>query len=318
MRVTASAGVSCFSQDAKRDAAAVLVDAEIAMYQAKEGGRDRVEMLESSGESHSRMRRRVAWSERLRAALEDGGLLLYQQPIFDLRTRAVAAHELLLRMAGDNGDAIPPGAFLPIAEEFGLMQAVDRWVIARAVETIAHAERAGRALRLEVNLSGSSIGDAGVMAFVSDRVTGSGIDPRSLVFEVTETTAIVNIEQARLFARELADLGCAFALDDFGSGFGSFYYLKHLPFDYLKIDGDFIRNLAASRTDQLTVRAIAEIARGLRKRTIAEFVADEASLEILRGYGVDFAQGYFLGRPEPVHGTLIAPPSTRLERAPPV
>jgi EAL domain-containing protein (putative c-di-GMP-specific phosphodiesterase class I) len=152
---------------------------------------------------------------------------------------------------------------------------------------------------MEVNLSGTSIGDPAVIDFIADSVRNAGIDPTALTFEVTETEAIVNIDRARVLSRQLSSLGCAFALDDFGAGFGSFYYLKHLPFDVVKIDGDFIKTLPASASDQLTVQAIVTIARGLSKRTVAEFVGDDRTVDLLREYGVDFAQGYHMGKPEP-------------------
>jgi EAL domain-containing protein (putative c-di-GMP-specific phosphodiesterase class I) len=159
-----------------------------------------------------------------------------------------------------------------------------------------------------VNLSGASITDASVLELVEHEIHTTGIDPRALIFEVTETAAIVNIDKARRFADRLGELGCAFALDDFGAGFGSFYYLKHLPFDYLKIDGDFIRQLPVSKPDQLTVKAIVQIAHGLGKRTVAEFVGDDATLRLLGRYGVDFAQGYHTGKPAAIDETW--PPAT--------
>jgi EAL domain-containing protein (putative c-di-GMP-specific phosphodiesterase class I) len=169
---------------------------------------------------------------------------------------------------------------------------------------------------LSVNLSGASITDASLLELVESEITSVGIDPRALIFEVTETAAIVNIEKARRFAERLAELGCAFALDDFGAGFGSFYYLKHLPFDYLKIDGDFIRQLTATKADQLTVKAIVQIAHGLGKRTVAEFVGDEPTLRMLGRFGVDFAQGYYTGRPAAVTDTWPPAASEHVRSAP--
>jgi EAL domain-containing protein (putative c-di-GMP-specific phosphodiesterase class I) len=165
---------------------------------------------------------------------------------------------------------------------------------------LAERRTGGEDTHISVNVSGATISDADVIEFIVERVRTAPIDPTRLTFEVTETTAIVNIDRAREFARRLADLGCKFALDDFGSGFGSFFYLKHLPFDIVKIDGDFIKNLPASKPDQLTVQAIVQIAKGLGKQTVAEFVGDDATIELLREYGVDYAQGYHLGKPQPV------------------
>jgi EAL domain-containing protein (putative c-di-GMP-specific phosphodiesterase class I) len=158
----------------------------------------------------------------------------------------------------------------------------------------------GHHVIFDVNISAKSLGNTDLPANIARRLADTGVDPSRLVFEVTETAAIVNVDRAKQFARRLAELGCGFALDDFGAGFASFYYLKHLPFDYLKIDGEFVEGLADSGTNQLVVQAIVSIARGLGKKTIAECVGDEATLGLLRSYGVDFAQGFHLGRPVPV------------------
>src|SRR5204863_6077863 len=159
---------------------------------------------------------------------------------------------------------------------------------------------------------GKSLGDPQLLELIEFELQRTGIPPSSLIFEVTETAAVANIHAAREFAERLIELGCRFALDDFGAGFGSFYYLKHLPFDYLKIDGDFIRNLPSSKADQLTVKAIVQIAHGLGKRAIAEFVGDDATLGLLRRYGVDYAQGYHTGRPVAVDHTWPPSASERL------
>jgi EAL domain-containing protein (putative c-di-GMP-specific phosphodiesterase class I) len=172
-------------------------------------------------------------------------------------------------------------------------------VIEHAVQLLAERRAAGLDHYFEVNLSGATVSDRDVMEFIAETVRTAPIDPTRLMFEITETAAIVNIERARQFARRLADLGCQFALDDFGAGFGSFYYLKHLPFDCVKIDGDFIKELPLNVTDQLTVQAIVAISRGLGKQTVAEFVGDDETLELLRGYGVDHAQGYHIATPRP-------------------
>src|SRR5436190_813723 len=254
------------------------------------------------------MRARLTWSERIRDALEDDRFELYQQPIIDVRENVPACHELLLRLPGDSGELIPPGTFLYVAEQFGLIQQIDYWVLRQATRLIKRLEKDGINVRLSVNLSGQSVGDPALLDAVEEEIALAKIDPHSLIFEVTETAAIVNIEKARRFAERLGELGCAFALDDFGAGFGSFYYLKHLPFDYLKIDGDFIRNLPSSKADQLTVKAIVQIAHGLGKRAIAEFVGDDATLSLLSRYGVDLAQGYHTGKPVAVEETW--PPTT--------
>ncbi len=284
--------------------AQVLAYADQAMFEAKEAGRDRVSVYRSAS-GHPRYPGRVDEAGRLRRALNEDRLLLHAQPIEDLVTGATSQYELLVRLQDSaSGELLMPGAFLYVAERFDMIQEIDRWVVDQAIGLIATHAAAGRTLLLEVNLSGKSIGDQALAAFVERRLAESGADARSLIFEITETAAIANLEDAQRFADRLRRLGCRFALDDFGAGFGSFYYLKHLPFDFIKIDGDFIRGLAASPTDQLVVEAIVTIARGMGKRTIAEFVGDEETSELLADAGVDYAQGYHIGRPAPLEQSL--------------
>jgi len=304
-RTTASIGVALFpSSDESIDAEELLVEADIAMYDAKEAGRDRLAIFRPESDRQEKMEARLTWAERIRAALAENRFVLHAQPIVALNPDddpdARTSHELLLRMVDDTGDLIPPGTFLYVAERFGLVEEIDRWVVREAIRMLAATERTGRRARFAVNLSAKSIQDPQMTQFISRRLAATGADPRGLIFEVTETVAIENVDRAKQFARELRDLGCSFALDDFGSGFASFYYLKHLEFDYLKIDGEFIKNLPNSETDQLVVRALVEIARGLGRKTIAEFVGDDETVEILRDYGVDFAQGFHLGKPRPL------------------
>jgi len=221
-----------------------------------------------------------------------------------------------LRLPDDQGgEPLLPGAFLYIAERSGLIQAIDCWVAGKAIALIAEHQRAGRRLVLHVNLSGKSIGDPKVTALTESALAEAGIDPTRLVFELTETAAIANIEEAKTFTQRLRALGCRFALDDFGAGVGSFFYLKALPFDYLKIDGEFVRGIAANpfpwieggqsrTTDRLVVEAIVGIAQGMGKKTIAEFVADDDTARLLEKSGVDYAQGYHVGRPRPLAEVL--------------
>jgi diguanylate cyclase (GGDEF)-like protein/PAS domain S-box-containing protein len=302
-RVTASIGISLFDGASGRPSAQELLsEADIAMYDSKEAGRDRLTVFDPSSSRHERTQRRLDWLQRIETALEEDRFVLHAQPILSLDGDSRRRYELLLRMVADDGDLIPPGAFLQLAERSELAQELDRWVIARAAEMLATQERQGRDVCFEVNLSGGSIGEGGIADHIAATLARTGVDPTRLVFEVTETAAIVNVGRAKQFAERMHDLGCGFALDDFGAGFASFYYLKHLSFDYLKIDGEFIRNLPASRTDQLVVQSVVEIARGLGKKTIAEFVGDRRTVELLRGYGVDYAQGFYVGMPAPLDG----------------
>jgi diguanylate cyclase (GGDEF)-like protein/PAS domain S-box-containing protein len=298
--VAASIGLRVLARGEGLTADELIVEADIAMYDAKETGRNRISVAGRDSIEPTRLRRRLAMSDRIRRALaRDDGFVLYEQPIRALGTGDVDRTEILVRMPDGEGELLPPSSFLPIADHFGLMPSVDQWVIVHAIELLAARQKAGIHRSMEVNLSGTSIGDPAVIDFIAASVRNAGIDPTALIFEVTETEAIVNIDRARVLSRQLSSLGCQFALDDFGAGFGSFYYLKHLPFDVVKIDGDFIKALPRSTSDQLTVQAIVTIARGLEKRTVAEFVGNERTVHMLRGYGVDFAQGYHIGKPTP-------------------
>ena len=207
-----------------------------------------------------RTKARMTWATYIEQALDEDRFVLYAQPILDLRSRAVTRHELLLRMITEDGDLIPPGAFLGVAEQFDLVQRIDRWVTRRAIALLAERERAGHPLSLQVNLSARSLADGALLQIIERELPEAGIGRGQLTFEITETAAIANIRLARRFAGALDELGCCFALDDFGAGFGSFYYLKHLPFDYLKIDGEFVAHCLSSRTDQLLIDAVVGIA----------------------------------------------------------
>ena len=303
IRVTASVGLAMFDG---LSAVEVLACADLAMYEAKQAGRNRFALYDPGRGRRERVSARLAEVENLRTALEEDRFVLYGQPILDLRENEVRQYEVLLRLRDEEGgEPLTPSTFLYVAERFGLIQAIDGWVARQAIELIAENERAGRRLVLHVNLSGKSIGDPKVAALTETALTEAGIDPSRLVFELTETAAIANIEEAKAFAHRLRARGCRLALDDFGAGFGSFYYLKNLPFDYFKIDGDFIRGVAASPMDQLVVGAIVGIARGMGKKTIAEFVTDDETVRLLEKAGVDYAQGYHVGRPRPLRDLLL-------------
>lgn len=297
-RVTASAGVALHDGDDDVSAEELLVDADLAMFEAKQGGRDRTALFTPSAQD--RMQERLNWVERIREALDEDLFVLYCQPILDISTDRVSQYELLIRMVDRDGSIIPPAAFLGTAERFGLITEIDKWVVKKAIRLIAQQSRKGNELRLEVNLSGVSVCDSELSDVIEREIAATGIDPSNLILEVTETAAIANMDEAREFAGRLTDLGCRFALDDFGTGFGSFYYLKHLPLDYVKIDGEFIQNLPYNRTDQLVVKAMAQVAEGLVEQTIAEFVGDDDTIALLKEYGVDYAQGFHVGRPVPV------------------
>jgi diguanylate cyclase (GGDEF)-like protein/PAS domain S-box-containing protein len=297
IKLTVSVGMAPLGEE-RLTAAELLAQADVAMYAAKDQGRDRVAEFSSGGQAEIVASR--ALSERIRKATEEGLFVLVCQPILDLGSNQVTQYELLLRMRGEDGGLVPPGEFLATAERFGLIHRIDRWVAQQAVRLIASHRKQGHDLILEVNLSALSMNDPGFATEVGRELVANAVDPSHLIFEVTETAAVADLDQARRFAESLTRIGCRFALDDFGAGFASFYYLKHLPISYLKIDGEFVRELFRTPTDQLLVSALVQVSRGLKIKTIAEFVGDQETLDLLRELGVDFAQGYHIGRPEPV------------------
>jgi EAL domain-containing protein (putative c-di-GMP-specific phosphodiesterase class I) len=225
--------------------------------------------------------------------------VLHFQPIVSLHDRRVSHHEALLRLA-DGPEVVAPAHFLPAAERYGLIAEIDAMVVEKAVALLgACTADDGRGPIVAVNVSALSVAGDGMLTVIERALTHHRVDPHRLVVEITETAAIPDLEQARAFCTGVQALGCALALDDFGAGFGSFQYLKHLPFDHLKIDGEFIRGLPGSRTDQLIVKALVSVVRGMGRSTVAEFVGDAPTLAMLRSYGVDYAQGFGVGRPVP-------------------
>lgn len=236
----------------------------------------------------------------IRAALAENRLELHAQPIMDLRSGQLIQQELLIRLRTTDGQLMPPSEFLPVAERRGAIGDIDRWVTQQAVELAA----AGHAV--EINLSALSVGDEQLLSTIHQSLARSGADPSLLVFEVTETALMADVNKGRRFAADLRALGCRLALDDFGTGYGTLTYLKHIPIDYIKIDIEFVRDLLDSPQDQRLVQSIVMMARTLGKKTTAEGVEDEGTLRRLRELGVDFAQGYHIGRPASLAASLVA------------
>jgi diguanylate cyclase (GGDEF)-like protein len=295
--VTASVGVVLFGH---LTAVEVLACADLALYEAKECGRNTFVLYQPDMSSRLPGSQRLAKIEVIRQALDQNRLVLHGQPIVNLGTGEVTQYELLVRLQPQSGPLLAPNAFLHIAERFGMITAIDTWVVRQAVELLAAHARAGRAVTLNVNISAKSIGDPQLVEVVRHALRDSGVDATRLVFELTETAAISDLQNAQRFINQLRSFGCKFALDDFGMGFSSLHYLKYLTFDYLKIDGAFIRDIAVNATDQIVVDAIVTIAKGMGKETIAEFVENAETTNLLRKKRVDYAQGYHIGMPEPV------------------
>ncbi len=248
-----------------------------------------------SGEKseHLRVSRELAalsWVGRIREALDEDRLVLFSQPIVPLAGGELH-EELLLRMMGRNGEYIAPGAFLPVAEKYGLITEIDQWVIRQAISRAAEGHHVG------VNLSAESIVALDLVSLIAHQIEETGANPSNITFEITETALMRDITKGEAFARGVVELGCGVSLDDFGTGFGTFTYLKRLPLAYLKIDLEFVRDLVASSANQYVVKAIVNLAQGFGCQTIAEGVEDDATLRLLRDFGVDFAQGFYVGRP---------------------
>jgi diguanylate cyclase (GGDEF)-like protein/PAS domain S-box-containing protein len=309
LHITASLGVASFDGLSHLE---VMEHADVAMYGAKQAGRNRVVVYKPLSRERDRAASPCNDADRMRLALEEDQFVLYCQPILNLETNAVSQYELLLRLQDVEGrQPLTPNSFLYIAERFGLIPAIDLWVVRKAIALIAAYKRAGQRLALNVNLSGKSMGDATLAGLIENALVEEGIDPACLVFEITEMAAIANLQKARSFADRMHRCGCGLALDDFGAGLASFYYLKNFPFDYIKIDGEFVRRLSINPVDLLVIQAIVGIAQGMGKKTVAEFVADASSVCLLRDCGVDYAQGYHIGLPRPIAEALPAMEDTR-------
>jgi diguanylate cyclase (GGDEF)-like protein len=304
--VTISVGITMFGGKREVGSEMVLIAADQAMYRAKEEGKNQIALFQDPEEPQRQPQRFQTTSARIRDALTHDRLSLHTQPIHSLSSGGIERYELLLRMTGDNGELLPAASFIEIAERAGMIQELDRWVIARAQELLVGRERAGSPVSLHVNLSGASITDLSVLEYIERRLDEGEADPSRLTFEITETAHVHDYETAAGFADRLTEFGCEVAIDDYGAGFGPFHYLRKIPFDVIKIDGAFVRDMPNSDADQLTVQAIVSIAHGLGKRTIAEYVQDDATTRMLREYGVDMAQGFHLGRPVDATEALAA------------
>ncbi|CAN5328537.1 hypothetical protein BH11PSE11_BH11PSE11_26950 [soil metagenome] len=297
-----SIGVVNFTND-DMTVAEIFSSADTACYLAKEHGRNKVHVCGPDDRDIHARQGEMHWVSRIREAIEDSRLQLYCQKIVPLGTGASGgAHfELLLRLCDEEGKIVPPGAFLPAAERFGLMPTLDRWVIETALSSFNRLDpEDGEPLELcAINLSGASISDDGFLPFVLAALKRYQVPTHKICFEITETVAIANLSQATRFINTLKAVGCKFALDDFGSGMSSFAYLKHLPVDFLKIDGGFVKDMVEDVADAAMVEAINNIGHTMGLQTIAEFVENDAILARLVGLKVDFAQGYGLGKPVP-------------------
>jgi len=293
--VAASCGVAGFHSDDGQCADDVLINADLALYQAKESGRGCVKVFAADSGLHEKVTARLLWSERIREALDHDGFVLHAKPVIDLQTNAVAFYELVIRLRAPGGILIPPAVFLYTAERFGMAIDIDEWVTGRAITLLEEMNQA-QPIALGVNISGASLQGDRFAQFLETHLASSF--PRELlIFELTKSVAMANLERARQFGRVLTKLGCRLALDDFGAAFGSFYYLKHLPVDLLKIAGEYVRGLGTEHdpADRLIIEAVVKLAKGLGTLVVAEFVGDQETRQELLAMGVRLGQGAFLG-----------------------
>jgi diguanylate cyclase (GGDEF)-like protein/PAS domain S-box-containing protein len=283
---------------------ALLSQADSACYAAKDRGRNRIQVYQPDDAELLQRKGEMQWVPRIRRALEEDRFVLYCHTILPLSPQPKGSRycETLLRMVDEEGKIIPPMAFLPAAERYNLMPAIDRWVIRHALATFGKYRReiAGYTPHCFINLAAASLSDETMFEFIREQIESSGMPAGEICFEVTETTAVANLDLAVTFMDKIRELGCRFALDDFGSGMSSFAYLKNLPVDYLKIDGAFVQNMTINPTDCAMVDAINRVGHVMGIRTVAEFVKDETVLRKLRELGVDFAQGFGIAKPEPM------------------
>lgn len=300
--VTASIGVTAWDRDVRVDATRLLSEADIAMYDAKEAGRNRSATYERDHRRRREIKHRSDRLAQLRHALANGRFVLHGQPIRPLAAAddGPPRYELLLRMLRDTDELMMPVEFLHDAERHGLIAEIDEWVLGEAIRILAARERMGKPVALAVNVSSATMNRPEIADLVVSELGAAAIRPELLTVELSETGRSSDLPLSREFAKRLHEGGCKLALDDFGAAFATLQFVKHISFDVIKIDGEFIRELSSSPADQLIVKAVAEIAHGFGARVVAEFVGSQDTVDLLKSFGVAYGQGYFLGRPEPL------------------
>ncbi len=276
----------------------LLVQADVACHLAKRSGRNRVHIYESvDKENMNAMTEDMGWAGKIKTAIEQDLFCLACQPIMELKSNKVFHQEVLLRMRDETGGLILPSGFIASAERFGLMRAVDNWVVNHAIESLGNQLQKNPRLHFSINLSAESIGDFTMLETITSVLLANNVPPTAVTFEITETIAIANLEPAVEFLTRLRNLGCQTALDDFGVGYSSFAYLKDLPVDFVKIDGSFVRDVHRDNLQLAMVRSMNDIAHAMGKYTVAEFVDNHDAMRVLKDMGVDYIQGYYVGGP---------------------
>ncbi|MCA1804321.1 MAG: EAL domain-containing protein [Xanthomonadaceae bacterium] len=307
VNLSASIGVALFPQHGNAPVE-LLAKADTAMYAAKDAGRNRALLFDEAAMAQERMNSQLAWKDRLVEAIEQDLFVLAFQPIVSVASGHVHHYEVLVRMKAPGDTLFPPGKFIPTAEQFGLIHQVDRIIVTKAIRYLAEHRDEHPDAGFSINLSGMSVGNEEMFELIAREIRASGVAPERFTFEVTETAACEKLNDAIDFIAKVRKLGCHISLDDFGVGFSSFSYLKHLRVDTLKIDGSFIREIHENNADQLFVKALVDVARGMGIKTIAEFVENEAVYRLVSRLGVDYVQGYYLGKPRHNLELRLPPP----------
>jgi len=298
-KVSASIGIAVFPEHGE-NVHDLLAAADLAMYQAKDSGRNAWYLYSKEDRSRERVQTLVYWKEKIEYALLHDSFMLYLQPIMSLHTKSVQHYEVLLRMRDYDGSILSPAGFIQAAEHTGLIHSIDHLVLRKTIKQVAQTnQKSEKQINFSINLSAHAFNDPELLPIIKQELVNQKVDPKTLMFEITETAALENLPGARALMKEIKELGCGFVLDDFGVGFSSFYYLRELPVDAVKIDGSFIRNMIENKDDQILVKALCSVASGFGKKITAEFVESEQILLLLEEMKIDYAQGYHVGKPEP-------------------
>lgn len=297
--ISASIGVAILAPLEKvRRASELMSKAHHACYSAKTLGRNRVSLFERDNEHLVRLRDDAAWVPQIRHALSEDLFQLVFQPVVKVSNGHISHYETLLRMIGEDGELLSPVQFITVAERMGLIHHIDMWVVSHVIDYIAGLPKSSSDISFTVNLSSYALQGDYLLPVLKKKLESTWISPSRLTFEITETAAVSNFEKTRQMVSKIRALGCHFALDDFGAGFSSFNYIKNFPVEYLKIDGQFISNLVIDHADQVLVKSMIDVAHSLGKKAIAEYVSSAEILRVLKELGVDYVQGYLLGKPE--------------------
>ncbi|WP_299771664.1 EAL domain-containing protein [uncultured Pseudoteredinibacter sp.] len=277
----------------------LMANVDLAMYKAKanNNGRSNWQMYSASSSSKGELVKTVDWQARIRSALDEERLVLYYQPIYNVNEKSISHYEALVRMLDEHGNIIPPGQFIPIAEQTGLIMELDQYVVQQAIKDLSRFQSQGQDIHIAINISAKALASGEFIQSLTQVTMNRESLHGKIIFELTETAAVEDVHITADIINSCKRMGYLFSIDDFGKGYASWFYLRELPVDYVKIDGSFVRNLASSKEDYLFVQAINNVAQGLGKKTVAEFVENAESLELIRELGIDYAQGYYIGKP---------------------